>query len=143
VGRVEDSVEINAPRERVFALVSDLGRYPDFIPGVEEVVRIDETKSRWRAGAFGVPLYWASEFIRWVDNEEISWRSYDGIKNEGSWRIEKIDDDSCRLTFVMNYELPRSLGFFGAFVDQNLMVGELEKRVSQGLTKIKTLAENK
>ncbi|MFQ5815367.1 MAG: SRPBCC family protein, partial [Candidatus Hydrothermarchaeaceae archaeon] len=137
------SIEINASLGDVFALVSDLSRYPDFIPGVTAVERIDDVKSKWKAEAFGVPLYWASEFVTWVENEEISWRSYDGIKNEGTWRLEEVDGGGCKLTFIMEYELPKSLGLIGTFLDQNLMVGELEKRVGQGLQKVKTLAEGK
>ncbi len=143
MGKVEESIEIDASPESVFALVSDLNRYPDFIPGVSEVKRIDDVKSQWKAEAFGVPLHWSSEFITWVVNEEISWKSVDGVKNDGAWRIEPGDGGGCKLTFIMDYELPKSLGFFGSFLDQGLMVGELGKRVSQGLQKIKSLAEAK
>ncbi|MEE9594797.1 MAG: SRPBCC family protein [Candidatus Hydrothermarchaeales archaeon] len=143
MGRVEESIEINATPERVFELISDLDRYSDFIPGVSEVKKLDETKSQWKAEAFGVPLTWASEFVKWDENEEISWKSYDGIGNDGTWRIDNLGEDKCKLTFIMEYELPKSLGFFGSFLDQGILVGELEKRVSQGLLKIKTLAEGK
>ncbi len=140
MGRVEESIEINATPERVFELISDLDRYSDFIPGVTEVKKLDETKSQWKAEAFGIPLTWASEFVTWNDNEEISWKSYDGVGNDGAWKLDKTED-GCKLTFIMEYEMPKSLGFFGSFLDQGIMVGELEKRVSQGLTKIKALAE--
>ncbi len=143
MGRIEDSIEIDAPSEKIFALVSDLTRYPEFIPGVTNVQKIDGTKSAWKAEAFGVPLYWASEFVRWAENEELSWKSYDGLRNDGAWLIKNIDGNKCKLTFIMEYELPKSLGFFGAFLDQNLLVRELERRVSRGLAKVKMLAESK
>ncbi len=141
MGRVEIGIEINAPPEKVFSLVADLKRYPEFIPGLTEVVALDSKKSRWKAEAFGIPLYWASEFTMWNENTDISWRSYDGIKNEGSWRLEKTNGGGTRLTFIMEYELPKSLGLLGAFLDHGIMVRELEKRISQGLNRVKYLAE--
>ncbi len=141
MGRVEDSIEINAPVKSVFALVSDLDRYPDFIPGVTEVVAMDEKKSQWKAEAMGIPVSWAAEFTKWSEDEEIAWESYDGVKNAGSWILQSMDEGGTKLTFVMEYELPNSMGFLGSFLDQGLLVGELEKRVGQGLRTIKELAE--
>jgi uncharacterized membrane protein len=140
MGRVKSSIVINAPPSKVFEYISDLTRFPDFIYGVTEVIPLDEKRSRWKAEAFGVPLYWSSEFKTWKKDEEISWESYEGIKNNGSWRLEEVKGGT-RLDFYMEYEVPKSTGVLGALLDQAILVNEFERRVSQGLQKIKELVE--
>ncbi len=144
MGRVRSSITINAPPSKVFGLVSELSRFPEFIPGVTEVVAIDEKRSRWRAEAFGMPLYWSSEFKKWEKDKEISWESYEGIKNNGSWIIKEFEGGSTKLDFYMEYEIPAPpgiVGSLGMLLDQTLFVNEFERRVAQGLRRIKELAE--
>lgn len=141
MGRVVDRIKIDAPPEKVFSLISNLKRYPEFMPEVTEVTALDTKKSRWRAEALGVPLYWFSEFIVWNENAEISWKSYEGVKNSGTWRLAKTDNGGTELTFILEYEAPRSLGFLGALLDQRFIARELEKRISQSLNRVKYLSE--
>ncbi len=144
MGRVRNSIVIKAPPSKVFALVSDLSRFPEFIPGVTEVTAIDEKRSRWKAEALGIPLYWSSEFKKWEKDKEISWESYEGVKNNGAWTLREIEGGETRLDFYMEYEIPRpagALGALGMFLDQAVFVSEFDRRVAQGLRRIKDLAE--
>lgn len=107
---VRRSVLVRRDPATVFALVSDVDRYPEFLRGLTRWQPCDE-------GAVGV----GSEFrvlmqvgsieaggrvrvVTWDEPACIAWRSVAGIDDRGRWRIEPVADGS-RLTLEIDFRL--------------------------------------
>lgn len=72
MGRVSASIEVNAPPESVWALMSDPRRYPDFVTATQRMLEVP-------AGDFGV----GSEY-----------REYGGVPpflSESAWKVTRFE----------------------------------------------------
>ena len=88
--RVVRGVTIGRPVEEVYAYWRNFENLPRFMRHLEEVVAIDEKRSRWRAKApFGKSVEWEAEIVGEEPNERIAWRSVEGsqVQNSGVVRF--------------------------------------------------------
>lgn len=107
--RVSRSIVVGAPAERVFDLVSDPSRYPDFFRGV----------TRWKplsddvgVGAgyrvlMQVGAIEAGGTVRvdeWEDPSTIAWHSETGVHQGGRWTITERPEGTT-LTLEIEYSL--------------------------------------
>ena len=64
-----NSITINAPRQRVFEVVSDLSRWPELLPHYRYIRTLDKGKKgnivQMAATRSGIPISWVSEY--WTD----------------------------------------------------------------------------
>ncbi|NRQ38671.1 BON domain-containing protein [Nonomuraea sp. NN258] len=88
---VTAAVEIDAPPERVWALVSDYSGFASFMPDVREVRRSpDGTLSHWTiSGPAGVPIRFDATETGREEGRQITWKSTDGqlIAHTGALRL--------------------------------------------------------
>ena len=85
--RVQQSITVNAPRERVYHLWRQLERLPDVMSHLESVKDLGGGRSLWRAAApAGTTVEWEAELTEDVENARIGWRALEGstIPNAGS-----------------------------------------------------------
>jgi uncharacterized protein YndB with AHSA1/START domain len=118
---IEESVHVEAPPSRVWELVSDIRRHPEFAgpKSITKVIEFDgplEVGQRWTAHErFGPQKFDAPSEITAVSPErELAWESFPPMKeaNRGSggkvlwaYRLEP-DGDGTRLTHTMQVLLP-------------------------------------
>jgi ribosome-associated toxin RatA of RatAB toxin-antitoxin module len=97
------TIEIDAPIERVYAVIVDYERYPEFLPEIEraEVVRRDGDVVEV---AFSLNLIKRLAYtLRLVGEPErgVSWTLVDGMftTNAGSWTLEPLDGGRTLATY--------------------------------------------
>jgi coenzyme Q-binding protein COQ10 len=106
-----ESIAIKAPKERVFEVVSDFGRYPEFLPEVEDVKVISKTKTRAKA-AFIVNMVKSIHYtldFKLSPPDEIRWTLIKGDfmeSNEGSWIFTGLDKNLTDTAFTIEIGFP-------------------------------------
>lgn len=140
--QVEKSVTINAPADRIYAFWRNFENLPQFMENLEEVVVIDEKRSRWVAqGPAGYSVEWEAEIINEVPDELIGWRSVEGsdVDNAGSVHFTPTTGGrGTEVKVVLRYDPPG--GKLGAAVSR--MFGEDPQwQVQEDLRRLKMLIE--
>lgn len=140
--KIEKSVTINQPAERLFQFWRDFENLPRFMQHLEAVERLDEQRSHWRAKApAGMTVEWDAEIITEEPNRLIGWRSVGDsqINNAGSVRFESLPNDRGTLVKVaLSYEPPG--GIVGSWLAK-LFGEEPEIQVEDDLRRFKQMME--
>lgn len=122
-----NSIHIRAPRENIFALVSDLPRWPELLPHYRSIRTIGSGEKgqivQMAATRSGIPVSWVSEF--WTDERALElhflhlqkWTK--GMKvvwtltpTRDGTRVEIIHDLNFRLPWLAWLAEPIISGFF-------------------------------
>ena len=95
-------------QQEMFALVSAVDTYPDFLPwcsGASTLVTDDEVLARIDFAVGRVSKSFTTR-NRHVGNEAILMRLVDGPfrQLEGSWRFDSLGDDGCKISLHLVYE---------------------------------------
>ena len=139
--RVEKSVVINAPPERLFDFWRNFENLPRFMDHLESVDVLDRTRSRWVAkGPANIDAAWEAEVINEIPNELIGWRSVDGsrVDNAGSVHFHRARGGT-KVKVVLRYDPPA--GKLGAAFAK--MFGEDPAvQVEEDLERLKQLIES-
>lgn len=113
--RVEQQVDVAAPRERVWDVLADPGCYPTFMAGV----------TRWETcggpamglgGRFNVRMKVGSaevgsliEVVEFRPPSELAWTSVTGIDQRGRWKIIDLGPNRTRVKLRLAYQSPGGL----------------------------------
>ena len=132
------SVLIRRDVDEVWALVSDVSRYPDFFRGVtrwqpcsEQVSGVDACyRVLMQVGSIEAGGTICT--TEWLEGERIAWRSSRGTEQWGSWRLEPVADGT-RLTLRIGFALRGPFRFpverlAGRIVGRNLFATLLAAR---------------
>ncbi|MBI2218859.1 MAG: SRPBCC family protein [Candidatus Rokubacteria bacterium] len=108
--KVDRSIVVNAPPERIYAAWRNLENLPRFMSHLQEVEVLDRARSRWTVKApAGIDLGWDAEIINEIPNELIAWRSVDStlVRHAGSVHFERAPDGRSTLVRVsLQYDPP-------------------------------------
>ena len=117
--RIERERIVDAPRERVWELVSDPARYPGFFHGI---TRLDlkgdlerglgaRFSMRMRVGSADVAGL--VEVVEFDEPGDVAWTSVTGIDQRGRWRLRETADGRTRV--VRAFPTARPAGFCARF----------------------------
>ena len=84
---VRKSITINRPPEELYRFWRDFDNLPRFMTHMEEIRKLDDKRSHWKARAIaGFTVEWDAEITEDVPNERIAWASVAGssVHNAGS-----------------------------------------------------------
>jgi uncharacterized membrane protein len=106
--RVNESIEVQAPVEVVFAYWSNFENFPNFMQNIEEVRMIGEDTSHWRVkGPLGKSVEFDAKTTEKDPNRGIEWNTVDGeLMTSGEVRFEEVQPDRTRVEVTMNYSDP-------------------------------------
>ena len=102
--RIEKSILISAPAEKVFSLIEKFEEIPKFSSAISEVSCESGEISLWRIEVGGITLDWRAELLEKNAPRHLSWRSISGFKNKGGYVLEQIDGKT-KVNFFMEYQL--------------------------------------
>jgi ribosome-associated toxin RatA of RatAB toxin-antitoxin module len=94
---VETSIEIKAPRHKIYELAKDMERYSDFMPDVEYVKILhrngNTTTTRWKTLVEEAPIEWTEVDVFDDTNTRIDYKLIEGDldKFEGAWTFVEHD----------------------------------------------------
>jgi len=154
--RLEKRTIIDAPRDEVWELVSDLPNWRSLMgPGLAQLEHRGGPEAglgaryELRLNVGSAPIGGLIEVVEWDEGRELAWTSVTGIDQRGRWRLrEEPDGASTAVTLRFAYTAPG--GFFGALADRlgaPTVSGHLEralanlKREIQGGTMSDTATE--
>lgn len=113
---------VEAPRDFVFDLFSDLEKTPEWSSSLERVTRIpgNESMSDWQFSWRGVRLGWRAKDTERVEGRRIAWESVTGLRHTGSVDFEDCTPDGSNLggkvtgtamTMTVDYDVASLLAF--------------------------------
>jgi uncharacterized membrane protein len=141
--RVEQSIEIAAPRESVWKLVSEPKRYSEFMFGSTWEPVEGEPTSGPRARfwlnveAGSTDLGGVIEVVEWDPPHELAWTNVSGIDNRGRW-ILRDRGDVTEATMRFSYQVP---GGILALIASRLSAPILRRDVRRSLEALKEAVE--
>jgi uncharacterized membrane protein len=139
--RVEESVNIQASPEQIYAFWRKLDNLPRFMNHLETVEVRDAKHSHWVAkGPAGTRVDWEAEIINEIPNELIGWRSLEGsdVDNAGSVHFTPSASGT-DVRVILRYDPPA--GAAGARIAK--MLGEdPAENVREDLRRLKAILES-
>ncbi|HMM47585.1 MAG TPA: type II toxin-antitoxin system RatA family toxin [Thiobacillaceae bacterium] len=108
MARVEKSVLVGHPPERMFELVDRVEDYPQFLPwcgGTELILRDDErTVATIHIAYLGIRQSFTTENLKVHPREmRITLQQGPFAELEGDWTFVPLGDDACRVEFRLQY----------------------------------------
>ena len=97
--RVESSVEIEAPVEKVYDYWKTLENLPQFMTNVEEIRPTGPDTTHWVVkGPLGAKLEFDAKTTQNKPNEAIGWNTENGqVQTSGQVRFQKVDEARTRV----------------------------------------------
>jgi uncharacterized membrane protein len=119
--RVQESVEVQAPRQDVFTYWSNFEHFPSIMSNVEEVRLLDAQTSHWRVkGPLGKSVEFEAKTTEMSPERGIGWNSTGGdVGTSGQVRFEEVSPTHTRIEVTMNYADPPA-GKVGEVVAETL-----------------------
>jgi acyl-CoA synthetase (AMP-forming)/AMP-acid ligase II/uncharacterized protein YndB with AHSA1/START domain len=120
--RIERETTVDAPRARVWELVSKPAAYPGFFHGITRFELQGDAESglgarfsmRMRVGSADVGGL--VEIVEFDEPADMAWTSITGIDQRGRWRLRETADGRTRVLLRLSYGSPG--GLLGAISDQ-------------------------
>lgn len=137
MARIEKSVVINAPAEKVYAFCSDIEGYTRFMEGAKEIKATGDTSAHWKMEMAGRTVEFDTEMTENIENKKIAWKSGGDFAAVGSWAFEPADEGT-KIEMVMDYEIP---GIMGKIFDKVKVSKDMEKDMETSLQNLKELLE--
>lgn len=103
--RVEGSIEVEAPVQRVYEYWRNLENLPQFMANVEEVRATGPDTTHWVVkGPLGAKLEFDARTTQDRPNEAIGWNTVDGqVETSGQVRFREAPGNRTRIEVQMNY----------------------------------------
>lgn len=104
----------NAPLEKVYEVLSDYSKYPEFLPEVKRVSVIDASQQNKKLIEMEISIIKTFRYQIWVSANpitEIRWTFHGGElfkDNKGSWKLKDQGDGTTKV----EYELDVKFGLF-------------------------------
>lgn len=107
-------ITIDAPIERVFDVIVDFERYPEFVPE-NHAVHVTSTEGDTSTVRFEVEMLMRFDYtvkIEMERPERVSWTLVEGkmlSTNTGSWELEAVDAEHTKAVYTLKLELARAI----------------------------------
>jgi uncharacterized membrane protein len=102
--RIEKTIEVAAPLDKVYNQWTQFEDFPEFMEGVEEVTQLDDKHLHWVAEIGGKKKEWDAEIYEQVPDQRVAWRSTTGAGNAGIVEFRPRDKDHTEVTLKLDYE---------------------------------------
>jgi uncharacterized membrane protein len=120
--RVERHLLIRSDRHAVWDVVSEPGRYPDFMPNLERWETLTEGPAHvgsrytvhWKIGA--APVGGVIELVEFDHARDLAWLSITGVSTRGRFRLRDAGPNRTKVTFRLSYQSPG--GLLGLLADR-------------------------
>jgi uncharacterized membrane protein len=139
---VHETIEIDAPVEKVFDYWQRYENFPRFMPKVRSVRELGGGRSHWTvAGPVGIPVEWDADVTELVPNEALAWTTVPGsrVQHAGIVRFQRGGEGRTRLSIRISYNPPA--GALGHALAA-LLGADPERRLQASLLRMKRLIES-
>jgi len=144
--RIEEQIEVRAPREEVWELIGDPAGWPGFMPGITRFDPEDGPGPDLCVGSrFSMRMHVGSadvggliEFVECDPRADLAWTSITGIDQRGRWRLRETSGGDTRVILRLSYGAPG--GLLGLLTDR-LAAGEVRHNLRASLENLKARVE--
>jgi hypothetical protein len=156
LGRVETSIEINAPPEKVWEMLA-LDRLPEWEEGFGENLKyvsdVNNSKDKYRVGAIAQEIpnkvevnYCRFEVIESVENEKMKLYAWENPKYLGIFSMFityslKPMGKYTKFTYELKSDKYGVFGIFGKFLEKLYFRRMVKKQIEKALKNMKNLLE--
>jgi len=105
---IEHTVEIKAPPQAVFALISRVEDFSQYSRAIKEVRAIGPNTYRWVIGVAGIELDWDSRVTVAQPPHRFAWSAIRGVENGGCFDLRPVAGGT-EVRFTMSYLLASPL----------------------------------
>ena len=144
MSRVEKSIRINAPADKVFRFAADYENWDVFFAGVSDVKPTTEktwgdgSKFVYKATIMGIPMPVGTEIHSFVEDEGWRGKSFKGVEHRTQWIFDRVDGGT-EFTFAVDYKMP--VPILGDILDRLFVKREWEGIVEGSLQNLKGIME--
>jgi uncharacterized membrane protein len=138
---LQKTINIDAPLDRVFKMLSNPANFPRFMSHVQEVKQLEDGGHRWTvSGPGGALAHWDSDITRSIDNQLLEWKTRPGavVDHAGIVRFDPTPYGGSRVHIRLSYCPP--LGKLGATLGELLNVYP-KHMLDDDLARFKSLME--
>jgi acyl-CoA synthetase (AMP-forming)/AMP-acid ligase II/carbon monoxide dehydrogenase subunit G len=136
--RVEEQIEIDAPREAVWAVITDPDCYTRTLRGISRF-DVEGDQERGLGARYSMRMHVGSahvgglvEVVEWDEPSDMAWTSVTGLDHRARWRLREQDDGSTLVTFRLSYQAPGTiLGTLSDLVSQRMVRTNLRESVER------------
>lgn len=105
---IEHSAILEAPPERVFALLERVEDFTDYSDLIQEIEPLGNQRYRWHVHAVGRDWTFDVEITESRAPERLAWKSLKGVENEGCYRLTPVPEGT-RVSLTLTYSLRNRL----------------------------------
>ena len=102
--KVEKSIEVEAPLQRVYNQWTQFEQFPQFMAGVEQVKQLSDTMLHWIAKIAGVKREWDAAILEQIPDRKVAWAATTGTTNAGSVYFEPLGTNRTGVRLVLEYD---------------------------------------
>ena len=136
--RVEQQIEIDAPPETVWDVITDPECYTRTLVGITRF-DVEGRKQRGLGARYSMRMHVGSahvgglvEIVEWDEPRDMAWTSVTGLDHRARWRLREQDDGSTRVTFRLSYQAPGTiLGTLSDLVSQRMVGTNLRQSLER------------
>jgi uncharacterized membrane protein len=108
--KVEKTITVNAPAEKIYNYVGKVENLPEIWPSLVEVMDVESlpnggNRNRWAYKMAGMRLEGSSEDTERVPNERIVSKTKGGIESIQTWTFQP-EGGGTKVSFVVEYNVP-------------------------------------
>ncbi len=101
---IEQSIDVNVPVSTAYNQWTQFEEFPKFMEGVEYVRQLDDTRLEWAAEIAGQRREWEAKITEQSPDERVAWTSVGGEFHAGVVTFHRIDDNTTRIMFQMEFQ---------------------------------------
>lgn len=110
MAKLENSISIDAPVEKIFNYISEQTNLPEIWPSLVEITDMKPLPNggytnRWTYKMAGVRLSGTSEDVEYVTNERIVSKTKGGVDSTQTWTLQP-EGSGTKVTFGVEYTIP-------------------------------------
>ncbi len=110
MAKVEKTISINAPVEKIFGYISDPSNLPEFWPSLVETSDVKTLpngghSNRWVYKMVGMRFEGTSEDVECVQNQRLVSKTKGGVESTQTWAFQP-EAGGTRVTFTTEYTVP-------------------------------------
>jgi uncharacterized membrane protein len=144
--RINESIDVGAPPEAVWAVISDPARYLEFMAGVTRWEVASERPTGLGARYRMLLLVGAAEIgglievVEWSESRDMAWTSVTGVDQRGRWRLRSRPGNRTRVELRLAYGVAGS-GIFG-WIAEHVAARPVGDHLRRSLRQLKRLVEH-
>lgn len=105
---IEHSATLEAPPERVFALLERVEDFADYSDLIQAIEPLGGERYRWHVHAVGMDWTFDVEITERQPPERLAWESVEGVQNHGCYRLRPVTGGT-EVTLTLTYTLRNRL----------------------------------